>query len=245
MLVRDPLKRPTAQVLLKDIKRALATAGVTDMRRVIRKFLGAELDENTRIFDSATRVQRTSVTRVAPRADGTQVSTRIAQAPRPIPRADASDATARKPFPVMQVAVASMVTVAAGATVLLAWRHSNPPAPPTPVAVMALAPLVEPALPAPPTEIVPIVPAEQVIEPDAPVIKPAAKTPAVLHFFSKPWAKVTIDGEVVGTTPVFQTTELKAGKHTFVFENPAFRPKTVTLELRAGESRDVRVQLEK
>jgi hypothetical protein len=103
------------------------------------------------------------------------------------------------------------------------------------------------SLPAPPEAEIPKVPEVPVVDvPEARRDPPKDKLrPATVRFITKPWAKVTVDGEVLGTTPVFQATELSPGKHTLVFDNPAFKAKTLVVELKSGEQRDVRVQLEK
>jgi serine/threonine-protein kinase len=68
---------------------------------------------------------------------------------------------------------------------------------------------------------------------------------AVVRFFTKPWAKITIDGKLYGTTPIFNTVELPPGRHVMRFENPAYVAAEKKIDLRAGERREIHVTLEK
>jgi hypothetical protein len=75
--------------------------------------------------------------------------------------------------------------------------------------------------------------------------RPAKRAPATaaagsgemgtLRINSRPWSRVSIDGKVIGNTPLM-AIPLRAGKHTVQLTNPEFRiHKTVTVEIKAGE----------
>lgn len=88
----------------------------------------------------------------------------------------------------------------------------------------------------------------------APRLRPRAATdkapqpppkPATVVFITKPWAKVTVDGAVLGTTPIFHTTELSPGLHSFRFEHPTHHTQEMKLSLSAGETREIKIELTK
>lgn len=125
------------------------------------------------------------------------------------------------------VVPASLPTLLAPVTLALPPPTAPPSPPSMPAAIVA------------PNKPVPSRPAHVSAKTEA-----AARVP-VVRFFTKPWAKVTIDGEMQGMTPAFNTTELAPGSHVVEFANPAFKTKRMQLQLTAGEKKDVRVELEK
>lgn len=232
MLALDATARPTAAALRDLLRDELTRRRVLDPRQELRKFLGSEeADSQTRIFDSATRI--------GPRALRDDNST--AQLP-----SKEQLANGRKVRPRRWPLAAAAMVILLGVVALLAARGprnvvASEPDAPRPADVV---------LPAPPTIEAPSIPAEPPPIPAEPPPSDEPKRrertrPGVVRFITRPWAKVTIDGEAAGTTPVFQSTELAPGRHTVRFENPAFQTKTMTVEVKAGEQRDVRVQLEK
>ena len=96
---------------------------------------------------------------------------------------------------------------------------------PAPEATTAVAPAPVPARP---------------VEPE-----PALATPAVVRFIIKPWAKISIDGKAFGQTPRFNSVELKPGRYVVRFENPSYKTAEEIVVVKGGESREVRVTLEK
>ncbi|MEP0548951.1 MAG: protein kinase [Rhodothermales bacterium] len=66
--------------------------------------------------------------------------------------------------------------------------------------------------------------------------------PGTLRVAAEPWARVRIDGELRGTTPLAALT-LPAGTHTVTFENPEFPTHTVRVEVGAGEEERLAVSL--
>jgi serine/threonine protein kinase len=57
---------------------------------------------------------------------------------------------------------------------------------------------------------------------------------AKIVFTSNPWAKVFVDGKLVGETPLAQPVYLKPGRHSVTFSNPSFDPIMKTIEVHAG-----------
>ena len=71
---------------------------------------------------------------------------------------------------------------------------------------------------------------------------PAPLRTGTLVVVAEPWARVTIDGEPRGTTPL-AGLELAVGSHTLVFENPEFPRHTVHIEISADEEQRVAASL--
>ncbi len=63
-----------------------------------------------------------------------------------------------------------------------------------------------------------------------------------LSIAAEPWARIRIDDEAVGTTPLAALT-LPAGPHRITFENPEFPTHTVSVEVEMGEQEQVAVSL--
>jgi serine/threonine-protein kinase len=251
LLQKDATTRPSAENVRDRVQRELSRRGVLDARQQIRLFLGSEEPEShTRIFELAQTNVRTKITPSA-RDGATNIVTSTAvkamkEAAPARPASPPSEPTPRRA--VTAVAAGGLLIVLAGGAVLFAQR-------PKPLAVeappAALPPPRETIIPPPETAIAPPSPVDipvvpKIVSPPVeakPKLAPAK--PSVVRIFAKPWAKVTIDGEVSGTTPVFKTTELPAGRHVFLFENPAFKSERVVVDLKAGEPKDIRVQLVK
>lgn len=58
-----------------------------------------------------------------------------------------------------------------------------------------------------------------------------------------PWAKVSIDGRYVDTTPIAEPIKLEPGEHTLSFSHSKFKSKTVKIVLKPGETRFLSVKL--
>jgi serine/threonine protein kinase len=58
-----------------------------------------------------------------------------------------------------------------------------------------------------------------------------------------PWAKVSIDGKYVDTTPRADPVRLKPGEHTLSFSHSKFKSKTIKIVLNPGETRFISVKL--
>ena len=58
-----------------------------------------------------------------------------------------------------------------------------------------------------------------------------------------PWAKVSIDGKYVDTTPIAGPLRLKPGKHILSFSHSKFKSKTIKIILKPGETRFISVTL--
>jgi serine/threonine-protein kinase len=67
------------------------------------------------------------------------------------------------------------------------------------------------------------------------------------HSFIKlsvyPWAKVSIDGKYVDTTPIARPIRLKSGKHILSFSHSKFKSKTINIVLKPGETRFISVRM--
>ncbi len=62
---------------------------------------------------------------------------------------------------------------------------------------------------------------------------------ANIVFTSNPWAKVYVDGRLVGETPLAQPVVLAQGKHSVTFSNPSFDPILKDIEIRSGKQQIV------
>jgi hypothetical protein len=58
-----------------------------------------------------------------------------------------------------------------------------------------------------------------------------------------PWAKVSIDGKYVDTTPIGGPLRLKPGEHILSFSHSKFKSKTIKIVLKPGETRLISVRL--
>jgi hypothetical protein len=57
-----------------------------------------------------------------------------------------------------------------------------------------------------------------------------------------PWARVEVDGQVVGTTPL-EPQQLSVGAHKIRLLNPGFRPLMRTVTIEPGRASTLRVNL--
>jgi serine/threonine-protein kinase len=62
---------------------------------------------------------------------------------------------------------------------------------------------------------------------------------ANVAFTSNPWAKVYVDGRMVGETPLAQPIFLGQGKHSITFSNPSFDPILKNINVRPGKDQVV------
>ncbi len=58
-----------------------------------------------------------------------------------------------------------------------------------------------------------------------------------------PWAEVWVDGQSIDTTPLHKPIELSPGRHQIELRNPEFPPYVETVEIAAGETRQLTVNL--
>ncbi len=263
MLSPEPKVRPSAEQTMKLIGETLAERGVVDRRHAIRVFLGEE-KEATRIFDLATQVRRAKTDVPTPGTQiiqQTRVSTTPSRAPMRAPTAPLEQGSSSALL-IAAALVVALVIVGSVAAVLVRQRDRTGIAAvieePRPLPTPTVADVVAPP---PPSETkVPTVPTIPVITPapaKAPPVKkdrdpvavpaPIAKTgPGELRINTgSAWANVTIDGVLYGKTPFFRSKNLSPGKHTVLFENPAFKAQTHTVIIEAGEPTELRVTLSK
>ena len=71
---------------------------------------------------------------------------------------------------------------------------------------------------------------------------PTAKELASLQFRVRPWARVSVDNQIVGTTPFVPLT-LSPGPHYLEFVHPDFKPVRRKVNLRAGETLKVELDM--
>ncbi|MEW5854850.1 MAG: serine/threonine-protein kinase [Myxococcota bacterium] len=147
---------------------------------------------------------------------------------------------------------------AAGMAALWLSRPAPSAPPPTPPAPVVAAPAPAPA-PAPVPVVQPAIPDAGVVEAKAPEVEPArTKAPGkgpkrggrggetrpepapvggdgFLTLASDPWAVVTVDGNPMGSTPLFKV-RLPAGRHTVKLVNEAQGlTRTFTVDIKPGE----------
>jgi serine/threonine-protein kinase len=60
----------------------------------------------------------------------------------------------------------------------------------------------------------------------------------------RPWAEVSVDGRVIGTTPLDRIS-LPAGSHLIVLRHPGYEELRRTVTLRSGETAKLVVDLPK
>jgi eukaryotic-like serine/threonine-protein kinase len=71
---------------------------------------------------------------------------------------------------------------------------------------------------------------------------PVAEAPGILRLAIRPYAEVSIDGRIVGTTPMKPLT-LTAGVHSIVLSNPGFHPLTRRVTIEAGKTASLEIDL--
>ena len=57
-----------------------------------------------------------------------------------------------------------------------------------------------------------------------------------------PWAEVSVDGEVVGTTP-FKPVRLEPGDHVVILSNPSYMPLRKKVRILSGQTLKLEVDL--
>ncbi|NIS63079.1 MAG: protein kinase [Proteobacteria bacterium] len=67
--------------------------------------------------------------------------------------------------------------------------------------------------------------------------------PSFIKLTVYPWAKVSIDGKYVDTTPIAGPIRLKPGGHILSFSHSKFKSKTMKIVLKPGETRFISVML--
>jgi serine/threonine-protein kinase len=80
---------------------------------------------------------------------------------------------------------------------------------------------------------------EREAEPTAALSETVAPDSGYLFVSCTPWAKVYLDDEYIGTTPIAGTIRVKAGIHRVTFSNPSFPPLVKTVVVRANEQANV------
>lgn len=115
----------------------------------------------------------------------------------------------------------------------------GPSAPPTPQAVTSI-PAPPPAEKTPDHSAAKIPLQKHAHHEEAPS---ASAAPATLRVIAIPWADVYVDGQKVGTTPIFRTMQLPSGAHHLRFVNPDFRNTDRDVTLSGGDIKEVRVTL--
>ena len=109
---------------------------------------------------------------------------------------------------------------------------SLPPAtrPPTPRPTPRPRPTPTIAVPAP-AQVATVVPTTS---PPAPTTT-APAAPGMLQVVVRPWAEVSVDGRLLGTTPMDRVS-LSAGAHSLTLKHPAFEALTRSVTVRSGET---------
>ncbi len=67
--------------------------------------------------------------------------------------------------------------------------------------------------------------------------------PSFIKLTVYPWAKVSIDGKYVDTTPIAGPIKLKPGEHILSFSHSKFKSKKMKIVLKPGETRFISVRL--
>jgi serine/threonine-protein kinase len=116
------------------------------------------------------------------------------------------------------------------------------PTPPTPgtTATPPPTPVPEPPKPTPVPER-PATMAPAPLKPLPPTPPTVAPLSAALQVAVRPWAQVSVDGQVIGTTP-FEPVPLSPGPHSLEFVHPDYKPVRRKVTLRPGET--FRVELD-
>lgn len=271
LLSRKPGARPSAAETSAMIATELARRGVVDYRHAIRVFLGEER-EDTRLSSLVTRIGKidahdaTQIGRVEQTQIGqTQVGPTTMAQKRGHKTTDIDEhapADSRTPRLLIGAAlVASIVVI--GVVAVVTRPRARPAAqvaqagqvvqaasqPAAPVVALPEPPPPErpPELPQPPPPDPPSEPgpAPKRVEPPPKKREDTSNKPGVLRVVTKPWAKVSIDGDYKGNTPSVHQWQLPAGRHTVLLDNPAFKKQMITIELQGGESREIKVELQK
>jgi serine/threonine-protein kinase len=103
---------------------------------------------------------------------------------------------------------------------------------PPPGTTAAISPSPAPATPTPAPSPAPVVAAPAATPTPAPEPRPP---PGALLVLARPWASVTVDGVVIGDTPM-KAFPLAAGSHDVVLTHPDYQPYRRRVTLRPGET---------
>jgi type IV secretory pathway VirB10-like protein len=167
--------------------------------------------------------------------------------------------------PILIGVIAALVILVVGGLVAFNqfFKKGQPEAPPAQVAVVpapptAPIPAAAPAVPAAvPQEAVPVpapapeptpsavapqkvatrTPSEPV-RPAAPARAPVEAGFGFLRINTSPWAKVIVDGEEKGTTPLAQPLKLPSGNHRVVLKNPDFLDSTLEVNIAKDKTEE-------
>lgn len=117
------------------------------------------------------------------------------------------------------------------------------PAPEPPAAVPVPAPAPEPAPSAVVPQKVATRPPSEPVRSAAPARAPVEAGFGFLRINTSPWAKVIVDGEEKGTTPLAQPLKLPSGNHRVVLKNPDFLDSTLEVNIAKDQTVDKAVTL--
>ena len=115
----------------------------------------------------------------------------------------------------------------------------RPASPATTVSALP-SPTTAPSTPAAVPSTAPPSPRETTVVPPAPVPSPSPAARGWLRVLPIPWADVTVDGRVVGQTPLAPIA-LAPGSHSVVLTHPQYRLFTRKVEIRPGETTTIRL----
>ncbi len=79
----------------------------------------------------------------------------------------------------------------------------------------------------------------------AQVIAPPPPPPGFLKVVVDPWAEVYIDGKLADVTPFSRALTVPSGKHQIAFKNPFFREADMDVQIRRGETSNLKITLER
>ena len=119
---------------------------------------------------------------------------------------------------------------------------SSPPSAAAPAVTLPVAPSPA-AAPSTPAATPSVPPREAVVVPTTPAAPPPTPAPPLegwLLVLPKPWAEVTVDGRVVGQTPLARIP-LPPGSHSVILTHRDYRPFTRRVEIRGGETTTIRL----
>jgi serine/threonine-protein kinase len=175
---------------------------------------------------------------VAPPSTAAPSAPAVAASVSPLPYTLATPKSVESPSP--QVAETSPTPAAVRASpAVVSTPAPSPIAVPSPVttpfpSATGPAPVVGPSVASPPSH-------------EAPVPRPAPATAAPpvqgwLLVLMKPWADVTVDGRTLGATPL-DRIPLSPGSHAVILTHPRYEPFTQRVEIRAGETTTLQLDL--
>ena len=104
-------------------------------------------------------------------------------------------------------------------------------------------PVTVPAPPAPPSQAEPPAADARTGSTSPPLRRPPRRDIGFVNIYVGPWADVFVDGKRVGTTPL-RALALPAGRHLLRLTNPAAKPREMVVQVTAGQTRLVDVDLE-